>query len=189
MAVGASSGRTGLDWRQVPGSPLGAPCRTRLAQVSLRLLIVALSVSCAILAYWLGRPGAPVLILSWLPAAPAVGGDFWRGLANYLPDLVHPLVFILLSTLIVPSPAMLNRICLFWLALDALMEFGQFPEFAAAISASTHAWLADAPGQALLLRFFQAGTFDPLDLLAILGGCAGGYLAARATETRERGAV
>lgn len=152
-----------------PGAPVPEACRL--------LALVALALFGAAVFYWLGRPAGSVLFLNYLPPPPLlIDNVVWRFLANHVPDLVHPFVFILLTVAVVSPTVNLGAICLFWLTVDCLMEIGQLPQIATEIASSLPDWFGHVPVLDHVGWYFLSGTFDPLDVLATALGCLGAYL-------------
>ena len=109
--------------------------------------------------------------LAWLPAmpSPAVAFADWSG---PLPSFLHTLGFILLTAVVagVRRRASLAVVSLAWVGVESLFEIGQHPLLAGALASG----LSGLPGLAGAGPYFVNGTFDPLDLLAVVlaGGLA-----------------
>ena len=113
--------------------------------------------------------------LAWLPAAlspawpTAVVPAAWTG---PLPSFLHTLGFILLTAVAagLHRRASLAVVSLAWVGVEWLFEFGQHPALAGDLAAG----LSGLPGLELAGAYFVRGTFDPLDLLAVVlaGGLA-----------------
>lgn len=97
-------------------------------------------------------------------------------LGPYLPDFLHPFGFILLTLAPFPNagPVMQRMVCLGWFAFNAVFEVGQLYDHAFA------QWISKTLPQgdfsAALADYFIHGTFDGLDLIAILLGSSAAYL-------------
>lgn len=118
------------------------------------------------LADW-GRPMLPALL-------PLTGS---------LPTLCHTMAFSLLGAVALGSSrhGLLTSTAV-WLALGTAFEVLQHPAVARALlSAALPADTPLAGGLALLSHYAQAGTFDPLDLLAVLAGGGLAYLVGRSS--------
>ena len=120
------------------------------------------------LVYLLERPADSVL---FLPAAlslfdgqthlsPLLGGP--------LPSFLHGMAFSLMTAaLLGPGPRKAALACAFWAAINILFEFSQ------------HAVIAKFLGGGM------AGTFDPLDILAVLLGALAAFGLARKNNAKE----
>ena len=109
--------------------------------------------------------------LAWLPATPgrAVAFADWSG---PLPSFLHTLGFILLTAVAagIRRRAQLALVSLAWVGVESLFEIGQQRMLAGGLATG----LAGLPGLAGAGTYFVNGTFDPLDLLAVVlaGGLA-----------------
>jgi hypothetical protein len=132
----------------------------RLNRAALWLSLVAVcSLLIGGLVYITQRPEGSSYVSSWLHLPSPM---LWPGLAYNLPSFAHALTFSLLTIILLPKAPWQG--CAAWLTIETLFELGQHP----AVSSR----LAEAmPRYSMLKNFFQHGTFDPLDLLAILLGC------------------
>ena len=101
--------------------------------------------------------------------SPAVAFADWSG---PLPSFLHTLGFILLTAVAagVRRRGSLAVVSLTWVGVESLFEIGQHPLLAGALAAG----LSGLPGLAGAGSYFVNGTFDPLDLLAVVlaGGLA-----------------
>lgn len=124
------------------------------------------------LVYSLERPADSVL---FLPAAlslfdgqthlpPLLGGP--------LPSFLHGMAFSLMTAaLLGPGPRKAALACAFWVAINILFEVSQ------------HTAIAKFSGVGM------AGTFDPLDILAVLLGALAAFLFMQAVATLERARI
>lgn len=105
--------------------------------------------------------------------------------AGWLPDLVHPFAFTLLTAAAGPATwrAAVGA-SVFWWATDSIAELVQHPTPAGWLAAAA----AQVPGLDTLAAYARQGTFDVADLLAIAAGAALAALLLRhgiAEETRD----
>lgn len=92
-------------------------------------------------------------------------------LGQWLPDFVHPLAFSLFTAAVLKSGAAARgAVCGSWCAIDLAFEIGQHPALEPRWMQILHARGTDAPGTRAVLDYFIHGTFDPLDVLAIVLG-------------------
>ena len=106
---------------------------------------------------------------AWLvPAVTALAGGHWFGtLGQWLPSLVHPFAFGLLSAaLLPPQGAARPAACVAWAVVNALFEWGQHPRASAWIARSLQEWDGPPALTQPLASYFQHGSFDPGDLAA-----------------------
>lgn len=97
-------------------------------------------------------------------------------LGNVLPSFLHIYAFILLTTAVVSaSPVMTRIICVFWVSVECLFEIGQHAAIAHSLASHLHAWTADLPMLWAVHAYFMNGTFDVLDIVAILLGACAAY--------------
>lgn len=153
--------------------------------------VVALAWGLAALAlgvtvYLLARPAGSTLLSAntWSladwgrPMLPAL-----LPLTGSLPTLCHTMAFSLLGAVTLGSSRRgLLASTTVWLALGTAFEVLQHPAVAGALlSAPPPTDTPLAGGLALLTHYAHAGTFDPLDLLAVLIGAGLAYLVGRSS--------
>ena len=99
---------------------------------------------------------------------------FFGPLGNYLPDFIHPLSFILITSGIVSGGKRGYRvICLSWLVIDCIFEFGQ--KYSALYLKAIPDWFDGIPFLEAFGAYFKKGTFDPYDIAAIFAGTLAAY--------------
>ena len=106
--------------------------------------------------------------------------------AGVLPDYIHPLSFALLTLAIFPKAkrAVRTTVCLFWLTIDLLFEMGQ--HFFFSMKAFLTSVLPEGSLLNLLTGYFDSGTYDHLDILAIiLGSITAFFISEFHTERRQ----
>lgn len=132
--------------------------------------------------YMVARPAG----VAWLLPAPLNFGTLFDiGIAGHgLPTLLHAYAFLLLSAAVLrPRRPGLYTLCAGGFALEALFELGQHPAVARLLEATLPAGADHAPLLGRLLRYFQHGVFDPLDLAcAFLGVAAAGITVSLITQ-------
>ena len=127
-----------------------------------------------ILVYLADRPASHAV---WIPSIAAFGGrNLFGALGQWLPSLVHPLAFSLLTAAVLkPSARAGWSACAFWGAVNSAFEFGQHPALASTWNAFLHAGAGDWAISRHLLNYFLRGTFDLYDLCAAtLGAISAG---------------
>ena len=99
---------------------------------------------------------------------------FFGPLGNYLPDFIHPLSFILITAGIISSSRKGDIvICLSWLVIDCIFEFGQ--KYSTQFLKTVPDWFSGIPFLEAFGLYFIKGTFDPYDIAAILAGTLTAY--------------
>ncbi len=143
-----------------------APAGTVLRVMALLALAIGAWV------YLVARPPGTTMLL---PPHWHLGGHL-QGLAGalpwaasgWLPSLLHPWAFGLMSAACLPRGRSQPAACLAWGAVNVVFELGQHPALAAPLAQALHhlAW----PGADALSRYFLQGSFDTADLLAVAAG-------------------
>ncbi len=168
-------------------SPTPRP-RAGVADGRRTLLLAALgcmALALGALVYVTDRPLSGVA-LSVPGLAALAGRPMFGAVGQWLPSFVHPLAFGLLTAAALPprsgwrAPA-----CLLWGGVNLAFELGQHARFRGPLSALLQAsplpaWLTRPVGHYLL-----RGTFDPLDVLAIMAGACAGAAAVGLLDRQE----
>ena len=95
-------------------------------------------------------------------------------IGNYLPDLIHPLSFILITAGIISCGKRGYRIiCLSWLTIDCIFELGQ--KYSTQFIKVVPDWFKGIPFLEAFESYFKKGTYDPYDIAAILAGAILAY--------------
>jgi hypothetical protein len=140
------------------------------AQRDALVTLAGIALLLATLIYMFSRPAGS----SWLLPAPLNFGILLdMGTAGQgLPTLFHAYAFVLLSAAVLrPRLRVLCALCMSWFVLEAAFELGQLP----AIAHLLETVLPDSLARGQLLRYFQLGVFDPLDVVfALVGVVAAG---------------
>ena len=132
------------------------------------------------------HPASVYFIPDWFTLANNLTPIFGE-IGNYLPTFIHVYVFILLTAVIVAaSPAQIILICASWFAIDSFFEVAQITPFAQWIVGHTPSWFSGLPFLENTSTYFQAGTFDILDLVSIAIGTIAAYLTIK-RGSQERG--
>jgi hypothetical protein len=137
------------------------------------LALTALGVG--VLVYLIDRSPTHVYVLSRIASWISSRNSRLGALGGSLPEFVHVYAFILLTAATAPKRNTVLSICAFWLLLDALFEFGQHPLLAPRIAAAVPAWFQHVPFLDNTASYFQHGTFDYADLVAIVVGAMFAY--------------
>jgi hypothetical protein len=138
-------------------------------------LLALTTLGVGLLVYVLDRSPAHVYALSRLASWISSRGARLGALGGSLPEFVHVYAFILLTAATAPKRSTVLSICAFWLLLDALFEFGQHPLLAPRIAAAVPAWFQHVPFLDNTASYFLHGTFDYVDLVAIVVGAVFAY--------------
>ena len=105
-------------------------------------------------------------------------------LGGNLPAFLHVFAFILITGGILAcgrNGSLIVALC--WFATDAAFELGQ--KFPAWTERFIPGWFDSIPVLEISRNYFQAGTFDSLDVLAVGMGAAAAYCALLATMERR----
>jgi len=110
--------------------------------------------------------------------------NIFGSIGNYLPTFVHVFSFILITASFLPSRKRYYLvISLSWFLLDCIFEVGQkFDSFSSKIVPD---WFWGIPFLENTKNYFQYGTFDYFDLLAIAVGAGFAYFALLMTMKRR----
>lgn len=108
-----------------------------------------------------------------------------RIIGNNLPEFIHPFSFILITAGVM---AFKNKrsyvfICLGWFLLNSIFEFGQ--KFSQMSLKLIPDWFEGIPFLENSRNYFLYGTFDILDLIAILLGSIAAYYVLLLTSARR----
>jgi hypothetical protein len=99
---------------------------------------------------------------------------FFGPLGNFLPDYIHPLSFILITSGIVSCGKKGYRIiCISWLVIDCIFELGQ--KYSSLFIKAVPDWFTGIPFLEAFKNYFKKGTFDPYDIVAIFAGTLTAY--------------
>jgi len=139
------------------------------------------------LVYLTDRPPGETYFVFSLPVNISLYGvlpPIFGSLANFLPDFLHVLAFILLTA----GFAGCGKkgyliICLFWLIADAGFELGQ--KFGAAAAQLVPDWFDKIFLLENTKNYFTSGTYSHIDMVAIFCGAACGYVILIYTEQQE----
>jgi hypothetical protein len=96
-----------------------------------------------------------------------------------LPSFLHVYSFILLTSAVLSASLTTIRIiCVFWFSIECLFEIGQYHAISYHITNHVPAWFADVPILKLVPAYFVYGTFDVVDIIAMLLGVCAAYITA-----------
>jgi hypothetical protein len=129
-----------------------------------------------ILVYLADRAGSRAWLMPHVAAF--TGGPLFGTVGLWLPSLVHPFAFSLLTAAVLrPGAGTCWGACTFWGAVDIAFEIGQHSGlksyWADALQGSAGDWAITRS----VLRYWVHGTFDPLDVCAaLLGALAAGAI-------------
>jgi hypothetical protein len=152
----------------------------------IQILIGMAALSIGLMVYLYDRPPDSALILQAIGITSAFREAFhlFGPISGQLPAFIHVFAFALLTTGLLGCRtwgALL--VCLFWLFVNVLFELGQVIENH---TVGNHSGAFDSIfGSGVLGNFFRFGTFDPLDLLAIILGAAAAFIIWRITMQRR----
>jgi len=152
--------------------------RAHIMQVSVGICALLLGV----MVYLIDRsPSSVYFIPPWLSMSDNFNQVFGI-LGNYLPTFVHPLAFILFTSVFVePNKRNILLICMTWLAIDGLFECAQIKIVAHWLITFIPAFTG-IPVLENTRNYFIHGTFDVLDVLSIVLGTVAAYFIVRNTN-------
>ncbi len=106
-------------------------------------------------------------------STPQREGVFW----NSFPSFLHTLAFILITTgaLNITNKVWGLIVCLFWLVIDILLEFGQNGNYNSAIIELIPDWFSKVPVLEVIEPYFLYGEFEISDILASALGAIFAY--------------
>jgi hypothetical protein len=138
--------------------------------------------------YLLRSPGSVCFVPAWFPTLSPRSGipSYIVIVANGLPDFIHPFAFALLTSGLISSSSrgIQFLICLGWFILESFFEFGQY--YKDGYLRFIPSWLDSIPFLQNAKNFFLNGTFDPWDILFILGGTVTAFCVMSITSKRRR---
>ena len=110
--------------------------------------------------------------------------DIFGIFSGVVPDFAHAFSFPLFTLILFPGAVRKMRvvICMFWLVIDVLFEFGQL--FGQQVSGVIAVILPPNPGTNILKDYFVTGKYDPMDILAIGLGVGSAFLIGEFTVTK-----
>jgi hypothetical protein len=149
--------------------------------------IACLALVIGYLIYYIGRPGPAIYAIPenlehWVFALPLLSE-----ISGQLPSFFHTYAFILLTFIALGASSRSSpylSISL-WVSLESLFEIGQHPIISEWISNVIPAWFEQIPLLGITDNYFLQGTFDPLDMLAIVIAAVSTLLTVRFFQRRE----
>ncbi len=155
--------------------------RTRWFEIGIALAALGLGA----LVYVLDRPpgltALPQHLTLFKPTITVFGS-----LGQMLPAFVHVFAFSLLTMALIDGGRRVAiLVCGGWFLVDSAFELGQYPAVATALGRFVPSWFEHLPILERTEGFFQSGTFDPLDLLAIALGAFAAYVVMQRTQLRR----
>ena len=111
--------------------------------------------------------------------------SLFGAIGNSLPEFIHVFSFILITTgLVCCQKRGYLIICLSWFLVDSAFELGQ--KFNTWSSSITPDWFTGIPFLENTKNYFQRGTFDMVDLVAIAVGATAAYFVLLTTNKSKR---
>jgi hypothetical protein len=148
---------------------------TAVVQIVMALSALILGV----LLYAATRSSERVLFLQYLPELNIRFPIHAGAIVYSLPSFLHIYAFVLLTAAVgAMSARQLRSICLFWLLLELLFEFGQMHAISVVIADYWPAWFDHSLWLEAIPGYFVRGTFDPLDVLCLILGVFAAYATA-----------
>jgi hypothetical protein len=153
-----------------------------------QILIGVIALLAGVLVYLIDRPPDTAYFLagwakdiSLYDRIPNIFGPVGKS----LPAFAHVFSFILITAGILGSGRRgYLTICLFWLFIDGAFELGQ--RYSSIPLRFIPDWFEGIPYLENTASFFSSGTFDSMDLIAILTGTIVAYILLRITEKRNK---
>lgn len=141
-----------------------------------------------ILIYITDRPASRTYFVEHAPFPISLYGkvpELFGSWGFILPEFVHVFGFILITAGILNgSRKTFLPISLFWLVVDLLFEWGQ--KFGGKLAAWVPDFFANIPFFENTASYFERGTFDPHDILAIIAGTVSAYLLLLAVDVSSK---
>lgn len=150
-------------------------------QVSVALIALILG----ILIYATTRSSQQVFFLQYLPELDLNIPFQMSSIIYSLPSFLHIYAFILLTAAVAQKQIHHVRyICLFWLVVEVLFEFGQQHDIAIAFSNHISGWFSHYVWLETIPNYFLHGTFDPLDIMCLVLGMFAAFATLMKKSTR-----
>lgn len=145
------------------------------------MIVASTSLAIGVLLYLLTRPAGSVYLLSsWFDLPSLALPSMVGGIGYQLPSLLHTLAFSLFTYLcLVPGRHAAALGAMTWIVINAALEVAQAPGAARWIAEHTPDEFASIPLLQNIPDYFTAGTFDVLDLVAIVAGGMLAYVTTR----------
>jgi hypothetical protein len=106
-------------------------------------------------------------------------------IGNNLPSFIHVFSFILITAGIISSKKKgYIIVCAGWFIIDLIFELGQ--EYSSLVLKNIPDWFSDVPFLENSKTYFFQGTFDVIDLAAVLIGSLTGYLVLIVTMEKRK---
>ena len=151
-----------------------------------QVLVGILALGLGVALYVLDRPPAQTYFvpnaLSLFEEAASVFGT----IGYHLPTFLHVFAFCLITSGVLGCGRRgAAMVCLLWLLIDGAFELGQHPDAARIILPLIPGWFANIPVLDNTANYFSQGHFDPADVISILLGTVGAYLAIWALPMKQ----
>ncbi|MBN1847504.1 MAG: hypothetical protein JW932_02880 [Deltaproteobacteria bacterium] len=152
----------------------------------IQILIGMAALSIGLMVYLCNRPPDSALILQviGITATFREAANLFGPINGQLPAFIHVFAFALLTTGLFGYR---NRgailVCLFWLGVNALFEFGQVMDHP--FVGNHFEAFKTIFDTGVLGDYFRYGTFDPLDLLAMTLGAVAAFFILQITKQRR----
>ncbi|MGW8368137.1 MAG: hypothetical protein ACWGPN_05590 [Gammaproteobacteria bacterium] len=153
--------------------------------VLVQVLFAAAAMTAGALVYVWDRAPSTVYLLPDAQLFESAAQHF--GPVGYLlPSFAHVYVFAILTGLCLRDTRR-NAIlaCTAWLLADVLLELLQRNDIAESVATRLPAWFQSIPLLENVGPYFQLGTFDPKDLLALLTGALAAFATLRLSRRRH----
>ena len=155
-----------------------SPENYRLVNNRLLILTGVFILLCGTLVYLYDRSNNPAWFISVVGLDLSVYTmcpDLFGPLGGSLPSFTHVLACILITaSFLGPTERRYRIVSLAWCCIDCLAELGQ--KYSQRPVDTLPDWIATIPFSGKTLDYFAQGTFDWLDLAAVLAGTLCGYL-------------
>lgn len=110
--------------------------------------------------------------------------NLFSKIGNYLPSFIHTFAFILITAGVISSKKKdYIIICTIWFVIDCTFELGQ--NYSSMFVNMIPGWFSGIPFIENTKNYFMLGTFDVLDLAAIISGSLVGYSVLIMTMKKE----
>jgi hypothetical protein len=158
------------------------PCKATILQSAAALFALLVG----LLFYILSRPADSVYLFTLFSYSPTHYSNLFGVVGEWLPSFIHTYAFILLTVLVVGSgPRVIIISSLFWVGIGWLFEWGQHTVVSVHLVTHMPEWFSTIPVLENSANYFLYGTFDPLDLAAVVVGALAAWLTHRLAQNCE----
>jgi hypothetical protein len=150
------------------------------------LILAVAALSVGALVYLVDRQSEHIYFIpKVLTLADGLGPLFGR-IGNSLPSFLHVYAFILITVVVIGNgPVLTPILCITWFSVENMFEAAQHSGIAYRVLEHVPKWFQGIPFLENTSAYFQAGTFDILDVISISLGTFAAYLTILLTISKE----